>query len=472
MTPTRRDFAGRNADEGGVPTPITLCHRRPYDWPAIRDFLAARAIPGIETVTEDAYARTILVAGRPGSIAVSPGRDGLVAIAEGVAQAEHPAVAARLRRLFDSDADPSAIGAHLSRDPHLAPLVAARPGLRVPGAWCGFELGIRAILGQQVSVTAATRLAGRLVAELGLPLGSAAGPGLTHLFPTPEAVAAADIAKLLDMPRARGAAIRAFAESSLAEPDLFTPGQDLAVAARRLTAIRGIGPWTAQYIAMRALRAADALPVGDIGLMRALDVGAGRPRPRRAPSAGGGVATLSRLCGDASLDGGCRAFDASSRAPSGRRMPPRDSRARDGMQAMPRHAIPRHAQGADPAPTTREVAMPTLGTVSPADAVGCRSPCRGGRPRRRVRRPVLLLRAQHRRVLPAELPVARGASRNVAFHATCEAAEAAGFRPCKRCRPDEASRETRRAEAVARACRLIEEAEAAPALDALARAPG
>ena len=267
------------ADEGGVPAPITLCHRRPYDWPAIRDFLAARAIPGIETVTEDAYARTILVAGRPGSIAVSPGRDGLVAIAEDVAQAEHPAVAARLRRLFDSDADPSAIGAHLSRDPHLAPLVAARPGLRVPGAWCGFELGIRAILGQQVSVTAATRLAGRLVAELGLPLGSAAGPGLTHLFPTPEAVAAADIAKLLDMPRARGAAIRAFAESSLAEPDLFTPGQDLAVAARRLTAIRGIGPWTAQYIAMRALRAPDALPVGDIGLMRALDVGAGRPSP-------------------------------------------------------------------------------------------------------------------------------------------------------------------------------------------------
>ena len=279
MTRTRRDFAGRIADEGGVPTPITLPCRRPYDWPAIRAFLAARAIPGVEAVAEDVYARTVWIGGRPGSIAVSPGGDGLAVIVEGVAQAEHPVVAARLRRLFDCDANPVAIGTHLSTDPHLAPLVAARPGLRVPGAWCGFELGIRAILGQQVSVTAATRLAGRLVAELGLPLGSAAGPSLTHLFPTPEVVAAADIAKMFNMPRARGAAIRALAESSLAEPELFTPGQDLAIAVRRLTAIRGIGPWTAQYIAMRALRAADALPVGDVGLMRALDVGAGRPGP-------------------------------------------------------------------------------------------------------------------------------------------------------------------------------------------------
>lgn len=260
-----------------MPASIALPCRQPYDWPAIRDFLAGRAIPGIETVEEDFYARTITVGDRAGSIAIRPDRDGLVAVMRGVAASDVPGVAARLRRLFDCDADSTAIGAHLSTDPHLAPLVAARPGLRVPGAWSGFELGVRAILGQQVSVAAATRLAGRLVAELGALLPVAAGPGLTHVFPDPDRVATADVAKILMMPRARGVAIQALAAASLAEPDLFAPEQDLATAIGRLTAIRGIGPWTAQYIAMRALRAPDALPPGDVGLMRALDTGAGRP---------------------------------------------------------------------------------------------------------------------------------------------------------------------------------------------------
>ncbi len=260
-----------------MPASIALPCRQPYDWPAIRDFLAGRAIPGIETVAEDFYARTITVGDRAGSIAIRPDRDGLVAVVRGVAARDVPGVAARLRRLFDCDADAAAIGAHLSTDPHLAPLVDARPGLRVPGAWSGFELGVRAILGQQVSVAAATRLAGRLVAELGVRLPVAAGPGLTHVFPDPARVAAADVAKILMMPRARGAAIQALAAASLAEPDLFAPDHDLATAIGRLTAIRGIGPWTAQYIAMRALRAPDALPTGDVGLMRALDTGAGRP---------------------------------------------------------------------------------------------------------------------------------------------------------------------------------------------------
>ena len=262
-----------------MPASIALPCRPPYDWPAMRDFLAGRAIPGIEAVGPDRYARTIAVAGRTGSIAITPGGDGLVAIVTGVAEAELPGIAARLRRLFDCDADPAAIGAHLATDPRLGPLVAARPGLRVPGAWDGFELGVRAILGQQVSVAAATQLAGRLVAELGTPLPALAEPGLTHVFPTAERVAAADVAQILTMPRARGAAIRALAAASIAEPDPFAPDQDLATAVARLTAIRGIGPWTAQYIAMRALRAPDVFPPGDVGLLQALDGGAGRPSP-------------------------------------------------------------------------------------------------------------------------------------------------------------------------------------------------
>ncbi|WP_375466066.1 DNA-3-methyladenine glycosylase family protein [uncultured Methylobacterium sp.] len=257
---------------------VDLSYRPPYDWAAIHGFLAARAIPGIEAAAPG-YARTVAIDGRHGTVAVAlEAGDRLRATIRADAAAL-PEIVARLRRVFDCAADPAAIGAGLARDPGLAPLVAARPGLRVPGAWCGFELGVRAILGQQVSVAAATRLAGRLVAALGTPFAGAAQPGLTHVFPGPDAIASADIAGLLGMPRARGAAIRALAAASLAEPDLFAPGQDPATAAARLTAIRGIGPWTAQYVAMRALRDADALPVGDIGLMRALDAGPGRPSP-------------------------------------------------------------------------------------------------------------------------------------------------------------------------------------------------
>lgn len=265
---------GAGAPGGGGVHAIDLPYRPPYDWAAIHVFLAARAIPGVEAAT-DGYARTVAVGGRHGSVTVAPGQGDCLRATIRADTAAVPEIGARLRNLFDCAADPAAIGAVLSRDPHIAPLVAARPGLRVPGAWSGFELGVRAILGQQVSVAAATRLAGRLVAALGTPV---AGMGdLTHVFPDPEAVADADIARILNMPRARGAAIQALAAASLTEPDLFDPDQDRATG--RLTAIRGIGPWTAQYIAMRALRDADALPVGDIGLMRALDTGAGRPTP-------------------------------------------------------------------------------------------------------------------------------------------------------------------------------------------------
>lgn len=257
-----------------------LPYTAPYDWPEIHGFLAGRAIPGIEHVGPGTYARTIALDGHRGSLTVAPGPgDGLAVTIRFPDPAAAPAILARLRRLFDCDADPVAIGRHLARDPHLAGLVAVRPGLRVPGAWDGFEMAVRAILGQQVSVAAATRLAGKLVAAFGTPLGEAAAPGLTHVFPEPGHLVAADVAGALNMPRARGAAINALAAASLADPGLFAPGPDLDRAVARFTALRGIGPWTAQYICMRALRETDALPVGDIGLLRALDTGAGRPSP-------------------------------------------------------------------------------------------------------------------------------------------------------------------------------------------------
>lgn len=263
---------------------LILCPIPPYDWAAMHAFLAGRAIPGIEAAPPGRYLRSVVLDGRPGWLAVEP--DSILActalrITLPFPNAS-PAAMPRLRRLFDVDADPRAIGAHLSRDPRLAPLVAARPGLRVPGAWDGFEMAVRAILGQQVSVTAATRLAGRLVGAFGTPLPPelAGAEGITHLFPTPERLAEADIASALGMPGARARAIRTLAQALVAEPGLLDPGRGLAEAVARLKGLRGVGEWTAQYIAMRALREPDAMPHGDIGLLRALDSGAGRPTPR------------------------------------------------------------------------------------------------------------------------------------------------------------------------------------------------
>src|SRR5262249_34625647 len=145
-----------------------LPYRAPYDWDAILSFLALRAIPGVESIDEARYARTALIDGQPGAVFVRPGRGPFLNVTAHFAKpVPRAAIAARVQRLFDLDADPAAIGAHLSRDRRLAPLVAARPGLRVPGAWDGFELGVRAILGQQITVAAARGLASQLAARLG-----------------------------------------------------------------------------------------------------------------------------------------------------------------------------------------------------------------------------------------------------------------------------------------------------------------
>jgi AraC family transcriptional regulator of adaptative response / DNA-3-methyladenine glycosylase II len=185
-----------------------------------------------------------------------------------------PMLIARLRRVFGLAADPLPIAAHLVKDPTLAPLVKARPGLRLPGAWDGFELAIRAVLGQQITVSAAARLAGRLVAAHGKRLAEPDGD-LTHVFPEPQALAAADLTSL-GMPRTRAAALSAVAAASMADPHLFDATSGLEDAVRRLQSIRGVGEWTAQYIALRQQREPDAFPAADLGLKRAMASGQGR----------------------------------------------------------------------------------------------------------------------------------------------------------------------------------------------------
>jgi AraC family transcriptional regulator, regulatory protein of adaptative response / DNA-3-methyladenine glycosylase II len=260
---------------------VHLAYRPPYDWDAMLSFLAARAIPGVETALDNVYRRSIAIGDNFGVLGVAPAGNNRVNVTVRFPNmAALPTIIARVRRVFDLAADPDTIGAHLSQDPVLAPLVAARPGLRVPGAWDGFELAVRAIFGQQITVPAATRLLGKLVLAHGmmLPEEMRGIDGLTHVFPQPKFLAEVDLE--LGMPRARLTAVRSLAKALVVDPAIFSPGASLEAAIAKLRALSGIGEWTAQYIAMRELREPDAFPAADIGLMRALAMPDGRrPTP-------------------------------------------------------------------------------------------------------------------------------------------------------------------------------------------------
>ncbi|MGH2530839.1 MAG: DNA-3-methyladenine glycosylase 2 family protein [Thermomicrobiales bacterium] len=277
-----RRTRGPEAPEAAAVT-IRLPYRPPYDWDLMLAFLAARAIPGVEAVATDHYARTITLGARSGTLAVEPGAANTLRVSVRFPRLDAlPRIIGRVRRVFDLAADPTVIDAHLAEDPLLAPLIAARPGLRAPGAWDGFELAVRAILGQQIAVPAATNLAGRLVAEFGIEVDDPAAHalGLTHLFPSSDRLAGADIAALGLMPGARATALSALAGAVAADPALFGPYRDLEGAVAQLRSLPGIGEWTAQYIAMRALREPDAFPAADAGLLRALaDPSGRRPTP-------------------------------------------------------------------------------------------------------------------------------------------------------------------------------------------------
>lgn len=272
----------RRAEPGGPEVVLKLPFSPPYDWRAMLEFLAGRAIPGVERVHAGCYLRTFALNGARGTVEVRAllGEHSLTAtIRTDDVRALSPVVA-RLRRLFDLDADIAAIDEHLRRDPKLARLVRARPGLRVPGAWDSFELAVRAVLGQQISVKAATTLAGRLASRAGEPLGaSVTSDGAPHvLFPTPAAVAQTDLTGI-GLTSARCASLNALARTVAADNHVLDGYETLEATKNKLAMLPGIGPWTAQYIAMRALREPDAFPASDLGLLRAMTNGTRRPTP-------------------------------------------------------------------------------------------------------------------------------------------------------------------------------------------------
>ncbi len=265
----RKSSASPAGAEAGVT--LRLRYRPPYDWDSMLGHLQARAIPGVEVVENESYLRTVEMDGFVGSVEVAhlPQRQSLGVTIRFSKVRSLPAIVTRVRRLFDVGADIETIDAHLSSDPLLAPLVAQHPGLRAPGGWDGFELAVRATLGQQISVTAARRLAGQLVALHGKPVPAAhvSHPSLSHVFPSAKRLASAESLGLA-MPSARQASLKALAEAAVADPNLFRPFGTIEEALVRLRSIRGVGEWTAQYIALRAIRETDAFPASDIGLLR------------------------------------------------------------------------------------------------------------------------------------------------------------------------------------------------------------
>jgi AraC family transcriptional regulator of adaptative response / DNA-3-methyladenine glycosylase II len=266
-TPTdlRRHKRQRSDESGGVS--LRLSFRRPLHAAGLLEFLGARAVPGVEELVEGTYRRTLRLPHGAGVVALGDGGEHILCRLQLDDWRDLAPAVQRCRRLLDLDADPTAVDAALADDPALAPLVAERPGLRIVGAVDGAEIATRAIIGQQISVAGARTLTGELVSRLGKPWSSIYG-SLSHLFPEPGTIAVADPTSL-GLPAARGRALVALARALDAGVVTLDPGVDREATRRQLVDVPGIGPWTADYVAMRALGDPDVLLESDAGMRRA-----------------------------------------------------------------------------------------------------------------------------------------------------------------------------------------------------------
>jgi AraC family transcriptional regulator of adaptative response / DNA-3-methyladenine glycosylase II len=256
-----------------------ISYAMPYDYEFVISFLSVRALPGVENVIDGVYRRTFSTEGRAGVFEVShvEAERALRVVVWTAEESVIPVVLSKVSEIFGVDMESARAVAHLIRDPELGSLVSRRPGLRIPGTWDGFETAVRAVTGQQVTLTAATAMVGRAAKGCGsvLPWPEFEAFGLTRLFPEPKQLAQADLYDI-GMPPARTAALRSLAEVASLDPELFS-----ATKLRRLVARPGIGDWTVQYIAMRSLRDQDAFPASDVVIRRALTI-PGEARPTAA----------------------------------------------------------------------------------------------------------------------------------------------------------------------------------------------
>jgi AraC family transcriptional regulator of adaptative response / DNA-3-methyladenine glycosylase II len=262
----RRRRGDRLASEGGLT--LRLPYRGPLDWEAMLRYLRVRAIAGVERVDGDTYRRTIEVDGAPGVLELSPDVDGQLRVRTHLADVRgliH--VVQRARQIFALDRDPAEANEHLAADRLFVDAVSSQPGMRVPGTWDPHETGVRAIVGQQVSVRGASTVTARIVQRAGRPVPGFEDLGLTHIFPDPASLSQADLTAI-GMPEARAQAIKAFA-AAVDKGDVPIDGRlslDELVAA--ITSVPGLGPWTAGYLALR-MGERDAFPASDLGLRRA-----------------------------------------------------------------------------------------------------------------------------------------------------------------------------------------------------------
>jgi len=263
----RRRVSDRLVADGGLV--LRLAYQAPLDWETMLGYFRGRAIAGVEHVSTDTYRRTVTIDGDPGVIEVSSGgADHLLLRAhlphwEGLIH-----VVQRARHIFNLDADVATATESLGADPVVGPLVGARPGLRPPGTWDPFETGVRAIVGQQVSVAGANTITARIVERHGTPVPGLGVLGLTHLFPTPAVLAGADLGRL-GLTTARANAVNAFARAVTDRRIDLDRSRSLLQFVAAVTATDGLGPWTAHYLALR-LGEPDAFPASDLGLRRAL----------------------------------------------------------------------------------------------------------------------------------------------------------------------------------------------------------
>lgn len=271
----RNEKADAKQDAAAGEVVVQLNYKPPLDWQALLDYFQARAIDGMEIVKDGKYARTISIGDNVGFVVIShfKGKKGgiIEARINYPVLSDLPLIIAKLRRLLDLSIDPERVKAHLSEDPLLSPLLEKKPGLRAPGSLDGFELAIRAILGQQITIEAARKLGSGLVQEFGKKLPSnPAYPELTHVFPSASVLSKADLSHL-KMPRARSSSLVSMAQAVVDDPNLFSIRSSLQETIKALTALKGIGDWTAQYIAIRVMQESDAFPAADAALLNAYE---------------------------------------------------------------------------------------------------------------------------------------------------------------------------------------------------------